>query len=188
MKKITFLILLILTAFTLNAQLRYGVRGNLQFTNVSDIHGTSKTRTAAAAGLVFQIPIGNEDQYYFNPEILYSLQGERDSQELTKNVKYFQNYINIPLMFRAFFSEDPSEFFAEIGPQISFLVHEKNKEIDYAKLESFDYSIGFGIGYSFDRKYEFSARYNFGLKDAYPDYKGQNRTSNLQFSFAYIFN
>ena len=179
------------------SQVRYGVKGSFTYTNVSIIHWESQSRKAFAIGGFAQIPLTNDELFYFQPELIYSLQGEKDKgqshgQAIPVNVDYFQNYINIPLMFRAYFSEAESEFFAEIGPELGFLVYQKNKDLDiknyYAKPSTFNLSVGLGAGFSLLRKYEISARYNYGMTDTYKDYKGQNRTSVATITLAYIFN
>ncbi|MDR2123042.1 MAG: PorT family protein [Flavobacteriaceae bacterium] len=203
MKKVknVFLLALLLIPMLFHSQIRFGIRGTVHASNVSNIHKESGSRIAGSLGALAQIPIGYSNQFFLQPEISYSLQGENDKGEsygVRRDAQYFQNYINIPVYFRAYFSEADNEFFGEIGPQIGFLVFRKDKEEDtsiheggYAfldKPQSIDISIGIGIGYSFLRRYEVFVRYNYGLTDVYKnDRFGQQRTSVLAGGFAYVF-
>ena len=178
------------------SQVRYGIKGSLTYTNISNVHWESQSRKAFAIGGFAQIPLTSDELFYFQPELVYSLQGEKDKgqshgQAEYVNVDYYQSYINIPLMFRAYFSEAESEFFAELGPELGFLVYQKNKDLDiknYSKPSTFNLSGGIGAGFSLLRKYEISARYNYGMIDAYKDYPRTNRTSVATITLAYIFN
>ncbi len=186
------LLAFLLVPLTIYSQVRFGVRGTVQRTNVSEIHGESVGRTAGSLGVLAQIPLGYDNQFFIQPEIVYSLQGEKDDNHWAQPAKYYQNYINIPVYFRAYFSEADSEFFGELGPQIGFLVSQKDKDIEKkyygSNPKNFDVSIGAGIGYSINRKFEFGIRYNYGLIDIYPKYYAQERTSNLALAISYIFN
>lgn len=173
------------------SQVRLGIKGSVHRSNISEIHKESEGRISGSFGAFCQIPLDNNNQFFFQPEVIYSLEGEKD-KHTSHVIKYFQNYLNIPLMLRAYFSEADSEFFGEIGPQIGFLVSQKNKDLDILyyndKPKNINLSIGFGIGYSILRNFEFSIRYNYGLIDVYKDYPKQERTSVLGASLAYIFN
>lgn len=194
MKKLFFIILHLSIIISVKSQVRFGLKGSLQFTNVIDIHTHSDTRDCGIAfGGFLQIPFNKYNENLFiKPEILYSQQGEYDGDD-----KYFQDYINIPIMIKYYLSElipisnyGNSELFAEIGPQIGYLIHEKNKEKDhlrYAKAGNTDISIGLGAGVAFYRTFEINFRYNYGLTDVYKDYSKFNNTSNFAFSLSYIF-
>ncbi|MGM5629657.1 porin family protein [Apibacter raozihei] len=192
-KALFIIVFLALLPSHLCSQVRFGIRGSVHRTNISKVHWESVGRTAGSLGGVIQIPLGYDNQFFFQPEVLYSLEGEKDdgdSHGILMRQDYFQNYVNIPLMFRAYFSESDNEFFGELGPQIGILVYEKSKKEDrlnYSKPESLNLSIGAGIGYSFLRKYEISIRYNYGLTDVYKKYPEQQRTSNLGVALTYMF-
>ncbi|TWP22932.1 PorT family protein [Apibacter muscae] len=186
--KVVFLLLLLfITRLHSQEQISIGIRGTVHTSNVSEIHVDSKALIGGSLGGSVKFPLGYDNQFYINAELAYSMQGEKDG-----SIKYAQNYVNIPIYFRAYFSEADSEFFGEIGPQIGILVSQKNKELDEAyygdKPQTLDLSIGAGMGYSFSRKFEIFARYNYGLTDVYKKYQGQQRTSILGFGVTYYFN
>lgn len=188
-RKIIILTLLFYPFITYS-QVRWGIKGSVHRSNISEIHKESEGRIAGSLGGFAQIPIARDNQFFLHPEVTYSLQGEKDTRD-NLGAKYFQNYINVSMMLRAYFSEADSEFFGELGPQVGFLVYQKNKDMDIQeygdKPKSMDISIGAGIGYSILRRYEFSVRYNYGLVDVYKNYPKQERTSILSTTFAYIF-
>ena len=177
---IIYVVTFILSFSTLKSQVQFGVKGSLQFTNVRNVHKNSETRAfAPAVGLFAQIPLNDyNDNWFFKPEIVYSEQGEKDGKEM--NVKFYQTYINVPLMIKFYFSDfffppccrgrDTHEFFIEAGPQLGYLISQKNKLLDkkwYGGVSKLDISAGVGGGISFLRKHEIGVRYNFGLNDIY---------------------
>ncbi|MDR1877517.1 MAG: PorT family protein [Flavobacteriaceae bacterium] len=196
-KGIIFVVFLLLSAISYSQHVKFGVRGTAQRTNVSRIHRESEGRMAGSLGVLVQIPVGwwNDYQFFIQPEVSYSLQGEYDQGNTwgyRRDGIYFQDYINIPIFFRTYASEADSEFFVELGPQLSFLVYEKQREKETREYnvhpKKVDLSIGVGVGYSFLRRYEIFARYNYGMIDAYKGYYSQQRTSNLAVGLAYMFN
>ena len=177
---IIYVVTFILSFSTLKSQVQFGVKGSLQFTNVRNVHKNSETRAfAPAVGLFAQIPLNDyNDNWFFKPEIVYSEQGEKDGKDM--NVKFYQTYINVPLMIKFYFSDfffppccrgrDTHEFFIEAGPQLGYLISQKNKLLDkkwYGGVSKLDISAGVGGGISFLRKHEIGVRYNFGLNDIY---------------------
>lgn len=192
MKKIALLLLII--PILSYSQIRFGLRGSFQNSSVSKIHKESSSRNAGSVGVLAQIQLDYYNRFFIQPEISYSLQGEKDKVKLsgtTTKANFFQNYINIPVYFRAYFSESESEFFTEIGPQLGLLISQKDKELEKKRYGSnpknFDASISIGLGYSIIRKSEFFIRYNYGFMDIYDKLHEQQNTSVVSFGFAYIF-
>ena len=196
--------ILLLVSMYVNSQIRYGAKGNLQFTNVTEVHEESDTRAfGIGIGLFAQMPLNDRNnRFFFRPEIIYSQQGEDNGDPY--NVKYYQSYINVPFMFKYYFPDFlffprsrcncpgklSHEFFVEAGPQVGFLIQEKNKEFDdkyYGGATKVDFSVGVGVGYSIRRRIELSVRYNYGVTDTYSNYPRLNSTSNLAFTFSYFF-
>lgn len=175
-------------------QIRFGITGTLQNSGVTKIHNKSSSRYAGSIGALAQIQLDNYYRFFIQPEVSYSLQGEKDKIKLSgksTKAKFFQNYINIPVYFRAYFSEAESEFFSEIGPQLGILIYQKDKKLEKERYGSnpknLDASISIGFGYSIFRKSEFFIRYNYGFIDIYDKFYRQQNTSVVAFGFAYIF-
>jgi len=97
---------------------------------------------------------------------------------------YANNYISVPLYFKAYFSEAESEFFAVAGPKFNILVSQEVKNIrpdrpyygieelpEYpgvnGKANSLNIAAGIGLGFSYMRQLELTARYDLGLSNTY---------------------
>ncbi len=191
-------IFLFLTSNLLEAQVRFGARGSASITNITVAHSISKSRTGFQIAALGLIPIDNNDQFFFQPEINYSAQGEfnvHPHPDGDIDQKTFLSFINIPLNMKAYLSEAESEFFAEFGPYIGFKIGENIEKFDFPtepddeEYSSFDFGLGIGFGYSFNREFEVSVRYSYGFvdqvkRDAADD---KNHNSVLNFGVSYIF-
>lgn len=190
-KQLVFLsIFLFITSTFVDAQVRFGVKAGGNYTNVTNIHRESDSRIGAQIGGLVLIPIDNNDMFFVQPEVVYSMQGEHWR---TSNGKYkeFLDYINVPIMAKYYISNLEDEFFLEAGPQFGFKISDNLERLESAesKFKSFDFSLGLGFGYSVNRDFEANLRYNYGLTDVVEkDATDQkNHSSQLSFSVAYIF-
>ena len=148
------------------AQIQFGAKAGL---NLANIHvspsepGTSFkfTPNVNAGGLAY-IPLFNK--FGLQPEVVYSGQGAK-VESGTESGNYNIGYINVPVLLKY---KDPSGFFAEIGPQIGFLLSAKAKSSGVSvdvkdSFKSTDVSGVFGIGYLTSLNIGVDARYNLGL-------------------------
>lgn len=193
-KQILLASLFFLTLSTLaEAQVRFGAKAGANITNITKVNGVSKSRTSFNIGALALIPIDNNDQFYFQPEVLYSGEGEylggREGMEEYKN---YLNFIKVPLLIKAYLSEADSEFFAAGGPYLGFKIGDNIEAYDHAsggqKFNSFDLGVSLGGGYSINRQFEIEARYSFGLTDMVEkDWENaNNHNSVLSFGVSYI--
>ncbi|SMC84905.1 porin family protein [Moheibacter sediminis] len=171
------------------AQVRYGAKLGGNYTNLRLVHRESVPRIAGQIGALALIPIDNNDMFFVQPEVVYSMQGEYwKTGEIKTPV--FLNYINVPIMAKFYFSNEESEFFVEGGPQFAFKIGDniERLEMPNQKFKSFDLSFGLGLGYSITRDFEFNLRYNYGLLDSVEGdlENNNNNTSQLSFALAYI--
>lgn len=188
MKKILFASL-VLSSFLLQAQIdlrstEFGVVAGGTYSRVRNAHNPSGARISVLAGFVAQVPIGLGEQYYLQAEALYLGAGEggdrkyEDAKGLDHAV-YANNYLSVPVNFKAYFSEAESEFFGLIGPRFNFLIDQKvtnparesYKAEGYGKANSFNLGLGVGVGFSYKRQLEIALKYDIGLSNAYPDLK-----------------
>ncbi|OPC34417.1 porin family protein [Elizabethkingia miricola] len=170
---------------------RFGVTAAFNRSAISNAHNPSGPRYTFQAGGLALIPIGTANQFFLQPEVLYYGAGEtgKDSDYKGKDgydAVYANNYISVPVYFKAYFSEAPSEFFAMAGPRFNFLVNQNVKDApkdkpyydpNYSgsnnpnnydgKAASFNFGIGLGIGYSLKREWEFTIKYDLGLSNTY---------------------
>lgn len=191
MKKI--LISSILCAATmLSAQIdfsstRYGITAGGTYSRISNSHNPSGARFSAYGGFLAIIPVDHNDQFYIQPQIEYLGAGESGKDKNAKGTKgydavYANDYISVPIYFKGYFSEAESEFFALAGPKFNFLINQKvtNPSKEYyaveelpaypgvnGKASSFNFGLGFGVGFSYKRQLEITARYDLGLSNTY---------------------
>lgn len=156
---------------------RFGVLAGPTYSRVQNAHNPSSSRVNFFAGVFALVPIGSDDMFYLQPEIEYLGAGENGQSD----VKYGSNYISVPLYFKAYFSEAESEFFGQLGPRFGFLISQSVKnpsktiyQVDqYGKAASFDFAVSGALGFSFKRKLEVFARFDYGITDNLPDLKGR---------------
>lgn len=169
---------------------RFGLTGALNYSRVKNAHNPSGPLYTFHAGVLALIPIGQDDQYYIQPEVLYFGAGETGKDKDMKgkhgyDAKYANNYISVPIYFKGYFSEAESEFFGLIGPRFNFLLNQKvtNPARDYydpnvinpqypdinGKANKFNFALGVGIGYSYKRQLELNVKYDFGVSNTYPN-------------------
>lgn len=165
------------------SQTRFGVTAGGNYSRVRNAHNPSGPRYTFQAGVLALIPISNDDMFYIQPELVYYGAGEtgKDKAAVGRpgyDAIYANNYISMPIYFKAYFSEAENEFFGMIGPRFSYLMNQKvtNAPGIYTieqkgKAAPFNFAIGAGVGYSYKRQLELALRYDFGVNDTYPDMK-----------------
>lgn len=167
---------------------RFGVTAGATYSRVSNAHNPSGARFSGFGGFLATIPVGSNDQFYIQPQVEYLGAGESGKDKNAKgtpgyNAVYANNYLSVPIYFKAFFSEAESEFFAMAGPRFSFLIDQKvtdpskpyyavDQLADYpegvnGKANSFNFGVGLGAGFSFKRQLELAVRYDLGLSNTY---------------------
>lgn len=168
---------------------RFGVTAGSTYSRVSNAHNPSGARVAFYGGALAIIPVDSNDQFYIQPQIEYLGAGESGKDKDAKgldgyNAIYANNYLSVPIYFKGYFSEAESEFFAIAGPRFSFLVNQKVTDApanrpyygleDLAafpgvngKATSFNFGLGFGLGFSYKRQLEVTGRYDLGLTNTY---------------------
>ena len=195
MKKIFFGIALF-SAAVVSAQVdfrstRFGLLLGGNYSRVSNAHNPSGPRYTLQGGILGLIPIGENDQFYLQPELTYFGAGETGKAKDSKgkdgyNAVYANNYLSLPISFKGYFSEAESEFFALAGPRFSYLLSQKVKNApanrpyyypdatdpDYPEISGnaskFNFGLGIGAGYSYKRQLELTVRYDLGLSNTYP--------------------
>lgn len=175
---------------------RFGLTGGATISRVSNAHNPSGPRYSFYGGALALIPVDNNDQFYIQTEVEYLGAGESGKDKDAKgatgyNAIYANNYISVPIYFKGYFSQAESEFFAMAGPKFNFLVSQKVSDPgkpfyvpeqleEYpdlnGKASSFNLAIGLGIGFSYKRMLEVTARYDLGLSNTYKGLMGELNT------------
>jgi hypothetical protein len=192
-KTFIFLVVALMALPALQAQefFKMGAKGGLNFSTLVGDAEDAEMLTSFHLGLVAEIPIS--ENFYFGPEVLYSMQGASFSDnEFDIDAEFKLDYIQIPLMVRYYVSEG---FSLEAGPQIGFLTSSEVETEDIGVntedyFSSFDYGLNFGLGYKLPGGIFFQGRYNLGLanvldSEEFGDDKSQN--SVIQLSVGYMF-
>lgn len=176
-------------SFFSNAQIdfrstEFGVVAGGTYSRVKNAHNPSGPRYSVLAGVTAQVPMDDNQQFYLQAEVLYFGAGEGGDRKYEKakgweHAVYANNYLSVPLNFKAYFSEAESEFFGLIGPRFNFLIDQKVKnpardsyrEETFGKANSFNFGLGAGVGFSYKRQLEIALKYDIGLSDAFRDLK-----------------
>ena len=143
----------------------FGVKAGV---NLSDLKGKDIADTEMKTGLYIggYANLGLSDNIFFQPEVLFSMQGASMDEE---DEAFTLNYLNVPLMFQYGINENLK---VELGPQVGFLLKADfdngEQEIDVKEqMSSIDFGMNLGATYQLDNGLNFSARYNLGLSDVY---------------------
>ena len=207
MKKIILLVsIVLLTITSVKAQASLGIKGGVNFASImGDTPNGLRFRTAYNFGLVAEIETSPVTSV--QPEIMYSSQGfhydggRANGVDLLED-NYKLDYLNIPIVFKYYFSEGAS---FEAGPQVGFLLSAKTADntINNSNLRdnltnaTFDFVVGFG--YKFDNGFNLNARYIGGLTNIWKGYTRNpppgywyydygKRNSVFQLTLGYYFN
>ncbi len=190
MKKILLVVLIAATAFSSQAQVKFGVKAGANFYKFTgddaDLGTVSPDfRVGLAAGGYATIPIS--EMFSFQPELLYSMEGSK-YEEAGDELIYKIDYINIPALFQF----NSSGFYAETGPQIGFRM---NAEGEYNgtstdlddEIKSTNFSWVLGAGYRLPNGLGFGARYNLGLSSIAEDSDTDLKTSGFHIGVSFSF-
>ena len=115
--------------------------------------------------------------FYLQPGVEYLGAGENGDN----GTKYGSSYLSVPIYFKTYFSEAESEFFGILGPRFGFAINQTIKNPSkaiyaadqYGKTAAFDFALSGGLGFSYKRKWEIFARFDYGFTDTLPDLKGK---------------
>jgi hypothetical protein len=169
MNKKLLLALFAAVAFTAaNAQIQFGVKAGPNFTTFtgSDASG-AKFLVSFHGGAFVKIPFN--DQFSLQPEVQYSGQGAKGTDQTTNtSFTAHNNYLQIPMMFTFTHS---SGLILQTGPQLGFLLSAKESasgvSIDTKQYyKSVDFGWGTGIGYLSPANVGFIFRYFAGYLNA----------------------
>lgn len=190
-KNLLMIVAMLLSSSALLAQSwDFGLKGGLNFATIvgDDTSGTD-TRTSFYLGGFAEVKLS--DKFAFQPELLYSSQGVKGSEDgFDMTLKL--DYLTIPLMAKYYVAD---KFSLDFGPQLGFLLKADAETMgvsvdfkDYVK--SFDFGLNLGLGYEFN-KFFINGRYNIGLSNIwdgeFDDGDTKNQNSVIQFGVGYKF-
>ncbi|MFD0861068.1 porin family protein [Sungkyunkwania multivorans] len=160
MKKVFFLMAIsMLGLSSANAQdIDVGIKGGLNFANISGDGIDADSRTGFHAGLTLEVSLLKT--FALQPELLYSTQGAKSGNE-----EFKLDYISIPILAKYYIV--PSLLSIDVGPQFSFLINDNADEflgaVTEADTSSFDLGAAFGLGAKTPFGLFAQARYVLGI-------------------------
>lgn len=192
------------TSFKPEWNIGFGAGPAFSTMSISPTLSTSSIKTKSVTG--FQAGLSaryiSEKHLGFIAELNYSGNGWEEKFDAASDYKYTQklNYINMPILTHIYFGSDKMRVFFNVGPQIGFLISEKEETNDALQkwLDSkpdpdkniiaqynkkadrkFDYGIAAGLGAEFRTgigNFSLEGRYYMGLGDIY----NSNKTDDFQ--------
>lgn len=145
---------------SVNAQeIEFGAKAGLNMANLSgdDADGTKMKMGAYVGGYA---NMGLSDKIFFQPELLFSMQGAEPEEG---DIDTKLNYINIPLMFQYGITD---EIRVEAGPQVGMLLSAEIGDVDFKdEMSSIDFGMNVGASYNMENGFNVSVRYNMGLTE-----------------------
>jgi opacity protein-like surface antigen len=199
-KAILSLALLAGAAGVANAQtgVKYGLKGGFNGSTFSGSNSKGSEYKAGFAAGAF-LNFGVSDNFSVQPEFLYSQKGASIDNFLGNSgttYKQTLGYLDVPIMFRYNIGEDGKGFFVEVGPQGSFLLHQRQflednagKEIagsrDTSKDDFNKVAIGYvgGLGYQITSGLQLGLRYTGDFSQVYKQENGNPNLHNSVFQF-----
>jgi len=168
MKKIIFILIASCTLSPLYAQIHEaGIKGGANFANLHGDVDDNHIKIGPHLGGYINFEI--LDDLYFQPELLYSLQGASfKNEEVNMNYKDHLHYINLPLLVNYYLTEEIS---VHGGAYIGAFLFGKRKgnqfgqEINEAieNIKFLDFGLVLGVGYTLRNDLTIGARYNLGI-------------------------
>lgn len=181
--------------------IRYGLKAGVNLAGFTGYSGTGdRNLVGATAGLMADVALS--EQLSLHPELLFSQKGQRFEGSgpggFSSSDKFRFNYLDLPVLLRLKFSN----FFAEAGPQVGYLLSAKTTHTQSSSTmplltytsnstdntRRFDLGYVVGIGYQLRERWELGARYNGGILGINPGSSGgiQLRNSVFQFQVGYL--
>lgn len=193
MKKILFIALLAISANSLDAQTKFGVKAGAQITNWTG-DGAEGLDSKVGFNVGGYANIRFSEQFAFQPELLLSTQGAKGEEDGIE-IKFNTTYINVPLMMK-WYAYQGLNF--EFGPQVGFNVGSKIKaetpvgdvDMDFDEVfaddvETINFGLNIGAGYELPMGLNFGVRYGLGLTDIMKDADAKDSVISLGVGYTF---
>ena len=170
------------------AQAAFGVRVGANFANLSfdpDDEEDTSTRTGLNVGGFASIPFNA--RFAFQPEVLYSQQGSKASEDgFDATLKL--DYVNVPLLAKINLSSGRNPVSLLVGPQIGFRtgakIESEGVELDIEEqTESTDWGLVVGMSATVGH-FVLDGRYTWGLSDVNADPEDPQKVKNRVFTIS----
>ena len=169
-------------------QMSLGIKGGI---NVYNINNQDNTGYDSRVGINFGV-LGHvhvNPHFALQPELLYSSQGARYTNDIGDTYYYHLDYINVPLLFQYMFDNGLR---LQAGPQLGFLVNATsfldNSSVNLNDTKPVDFSLSVGTSYIVPSTgFGIDARYNLGLNNINKDNGPASTNRGFQLGVFYIF-
>ena len=175
-KLTVFLVLAVVTS-TSAQSLHLGLKGGANFSNFSGSTASFKSENINSYHAGIFVELGVSEIFSIQPELMYSTMGAKVL--VSGSVDEFRNklgYLSIPVLAKIYLLSDRLSI--EIGPQVSFLLREKDN-VNLRKSNTYDFSIAGGATLHILGPLFIQGRYNLGLSAVKPDAEVTNRLFQL---------
>ena len=178
MKKILFItIFLSLSTSAIFSQgIEWGIKGGINVSSEKSVNTDSHGETYHTTNNYGGFYLGVSAEYTLSD--LFGVQGEllytEIMSEWTSGAKW--NYFVLPVTGKVYLTKG---FSVDLGPQLGYRLDAIGSE------RKFDLSLGAGLSCKIGRRFDVSARYNFGLIVRDKEFDGKNNT--LRFGVGYRF-
>ena len=197
MKKFFVLIAATIVSMSAMAQVQFGAKVGVDMTNFwgSDVeHGM---KPSYQAGLVMEYKFN--PHFAIAPEVVFASQGGKYKAiemnlfglDVSKEVTFNTNYINVPVMLKYYVSP---AFSVDFGPQVGFNVYSKlsiedaDKTVDLKDdTKAVDFGLGLGGTYNLTDNAFVQARYTLGMTKVFEGDLSKEKNGNIQLAFGMKF-
>jgi hypothetical protein len=174
---LAFLLLMTGLSGSYGQSLNFGIKGGPNFSNFEGSSANLKSESITSYHVGAFVDLGLSERVAIQPELLYSTVGAKVS--IGGTVDEFKNklgYISIPLLTKVYLF--PDRLSIDIGPQVSFLLNEK-ENVNLGNSNSYDFSLVGGVTLRVLGPIFVQARYNYGIRDVKPNTEITNRVFQL---------
>ena len=197
MKKIFVLIAAAIVTMSASAQVQFGFKAGVDATNFWGEDVEHGMKPSYQAGLVMEYKFS--PKFAIAPEAVFASQGGKFKaidinlfgHDVSKNVTFNTNYINVPVMLKYYASP---AFSIDFGPQVGFNVYSKysiedvDKAIDIKdNTKTVDFGLGLGGTYNLTDNAFVQARYTLGLTKVFEGDYNKEKNGNIQLAFGMKF-
>jgi len=164
---------------------KFGVKGGLNSASEYTSDGSTNSRVGIHLGVLMEAAISNKVD--IQPELVYSMQGGKSSDNITEKV----DYINLPVIFKIYLDQSRA-FSIDVGPQFGYMISLKESykgiTLDVysdSSVNKFDVALCAGVSYKINQKFLINLRYNYGFTKIFST--SDNLNAVVQLGVGYIF-
>ena len=197
MKKVFVLIAAAIVSMSAMAQVQFGAKVGFDMTNFWGEDVEHGMKPSYQAGLVMEYKFS--PKFAIAPEVVFASQGGKFKAiemqlfglDVSKNVTFNTNYINVPVMLKYYVSP---AFSIDFGPQVGFNVYSKVSVEGYDKAydlkdntKGVDFGLGLGGTYNLTENAFVQARYTMGMTKVFDGDYNKEKNGNIQVAFGMKF-